>query len=80
MSDSLFLILPCQLFVNWGHLKQFDNIAIIEEPMFFYDAVHRPFRTHTAERNVIGTPPLLQEWIILIFANKYGSTRTVYQA
>jgi deoxyribodipyrimidine photolyase-related protein len=42
---NVLLILPHHLFQNIS-LKPYDQVVCIEEPILFYDAVHRPIKVH----------------------------------
>lgn len=44
MTTSTFVIFPTHLYQDTDLLKQYDNIVIVEDRMFFYDKVRRPYR------------------------------------
>lgn len=39
-----FIIFPNQLFEDTGIFRQHSHVILIEEPIYFYDPVHRPIR------------------------------------
>lgn len=42
----MFVIFPHQLWEDISHVPPNENIYLIEEPMFFYDSIHRPILPH----------------------------------
>jgi deoxyribodipyrimidine photolyase-related protein len=44
MSNDIFIIFPNQLYADYNHLKNYTNVFLIEEPIYFYDPIYKPFR------------------------------------
>ena len=43
-DKTCFLIFPNQLYEDITHLKKYHTVFLIEEPIYFYDPVHRPIK------------------------------------